>query len=161
MIGTKQFCALLLAGGMGAGSVVTVQQVRPGISKARAPAAKPRVQRAAQHAPQPARITECPTIAPLGPGIGALVPLQTADPAFGPILPAGGDGGFGGGGSRGGFGPTVQPDPVLVAPGIPQPDTWVMLVAGFGFLGVALRRRRGEEGQRNGLCDERADTGAG
>ena len=32
----------------------------------------------------------------------------------------------------------IPPD----VPGVPAPDTWVMLVAGFGFIGLACRRRR-------------------
>ncbi len=150
MIGMKEFCALLLAGGMGAGSVVTVQQVKPGISKARAAPAKPKVQKAVQRNVQTSQITECPTIAPLGPGIGDLAPIQTAESAFRQALPGGVTGFSGGGGGGGGFGPTVQPDPVSPVPGIPQPDTWVMLVAGFGFLGLALRRRKGEGRERPG-----------
>lgn len=151
MIGMKQFCALILAGGMGAGSVVTVQHTKPSISKARAAPAKPKVQKAVQRNVQTAQLTECPTIAPLGPGIGDLAPLQTAQPAFGVPL-AGGGGGFAGGGGGsggglggggGGFGPEVQPGPIPIMPGVPQPDTWVMLVAGFGFMGLALRRRPG------------------
>ena len=49
------------------------------------------------------------------------------------------------GSGGGGFGPAVRPDPVPIVPGVPQPDTWVMLVAGFGFLGLALRRRPGRD----------------
>lgn len=29
-----------------------------------------------------------------------------------------------------------------VAPGVPEPANWVLLIAGFGFIGVASRRRR-------------------
>lgn len=150
MIGMKEFCALILAGGMGAGSVVTVQQVKPSVSKSRAAPAKPKVQKAVQRNVQTALLTECPTIAPLGPGIGDLAPIQSAQSAFGQPLVgsgggfgggAGGPGGGGGGFGGGGFGPDLRPDPMPIVPGIPQPDTWVMLVAGFGFMGLALRRR--------------------
>jgi hypothetical protein len=41
----------------------------------------------------------------------------------------------------GGGGGSLPP----VTPGIPEPDTWVMLVLGFGFLGLSLRRRKREE----------------
>lgn len=151
MIGMKQFCALILAGGMGAGSVVTVQQAKPMVSKSRAAPAKPKVQKAVQRAVQTAQLRECPTIAPLGPGIGDLAPIQSAESAFGRSLAGGGfagggGGGLGGGGfGGGGFGPADRPDPMPVAPGVPQPDTWVMLVAGFGFMGLALRRRGGKQ----------------
>lgn len=142
MVGMKEFCALLLAGGMGATSVVAVQKAKPAVAKTRAAPAKPKVQKAVQQSTQTTQITECPSISPLGPGIDSLAPLQTADSIFSQPLPGGagsGGGGFGGGG----FGPDVQPGPVPIpmVPGIPQPDTWVMLVAGFGFLGLALRRR--------------------
>jgi hypothetical protein len=158
MIGMKEFCALILAGGMGAGSVVTVQHTKPSISKARAAPAKPKVQKAVQRNVQTAQLTDCPTITPLGPGIGDLAPIQTAQPAF--SQPLAGLGGFGGGGGGsggggggglggGGFGPEVQPGPIPIMPGVPQPDTWVMLVAGFGFMGLALRRRQG--GAADGL----------
>jgi hypothetical protein len=151
MVGMKEFCALLLAGGMGAGSVVAVQQVKPSISK-RAPA-KPKVQKTVQRAAQTTQISECPTVAPIGPGMGDFVPLQTADSIFSQPLPGQG-GGFGSGGSGGGgFGPSVRPDPVPVVPAIPQPDTWVMLVAGFGFLGLALRRRKRPEAGQAGFQD--------
>jgi hypothetical protein len=147
MVGMKEFCALLLAGGMGATSVVAVQKAKPSVSKARAAPQKPKVQKAVQQSSRASQITECPTIAPIGPAIDSLVPLQTAETLFGQQLPGmggtagggGGGGGFnpGGGGSR----PGINPGPVPLAPGIPQPDTWVMLVAGFGFMGLALRRR--------------------
>ena len=147
MVGMKEFCALLLAGGMGATSVVAVHKAKPAISKARAAPQKPKVQKAVQRAVEAASLQECPTIAPLGPGLESLVPLQTAENSFGRPIPGGGGGGGGmpgggfGGGGGGGPGPGNQPAPFPLAPGIPQPDTWVMLVAGFGFMGLALRRR--------------------
>lgn len=142
MVGMKEFCALVLAGGMGATSVVAVQKAKPAIAKTRAAPQKPKVQKAVQRSVQSAQIQECPTIAPLGPGIDSLAPLQTAENIFSQSVVGGpgGGGGFGGGGG-GGFGPDVQPAPIPLVPGIPQPDTWVMLVAGFGFLGLSLRRR--------------------
>lgn len=145
MVGMKEFCALLLAGGMGATSVVAVQKAKPAISKTRAAPQKPKVQKAVQRNVQTVSLQECPTIAPLGPGINSLAPLQTAETIFSQSPPIGGGGpggGFGGGGGGGGFGPGAQPAPFPLAPGIPQPDTWVMLVAGFGFLGISMRRGR-------------------
>jgi hypothetical protein len=142
MIGMKQFCALLLAGGMGAGSVVTVQQVKPAVGKMRA---KPKVQKAVQQARQASSIRDCPSIASLAQGFDVASPLPGPDPIFADALRGAGFGGgeavAGGGGGGGGFGPGILPGPIPVAPGVPQPDSWVMLVAGFGFLGLALRRR--------------------
>ena len=34
--------------------------------------------------------------------------------------------------------PVVSPP----APGVPEPSTWVMLMAGFGLVGAAVRRRQ-------------------
>ncbi len=151
MIGMKQFCALLLAGGMGAGSVVTVQQVKPAVAKVRA---KPKVQKAVQQARQASTMRDCPSIAALPQGFDA-APFSAPDPnfadasrgaGFGSVSGVGG--GIGGGGG-GGFGPDIRPGPIPVVPGVPQPDSWVMLVAGFGFLGLALRRRPAETANRN------------
>lgn len=141
MIGTKEICALLLAGGMGAGSVVAVQKAKPAISKPRPAASKPKVQKAVQTQTQTASITECPTVGPVGSAdLSPMIAMETTEPltgfretATGPL----GGGGIGGGGGGGGGG---LPDP-SPTPGVPQPDTWVMLVAGFGFMGLALRRR--------------------
>ncbi len=37
--------------------------------------------------------------------------------------------------------PELVQDPMV--PGVvPEPGTWAMLIAGFGFVGVAMRRRR-------------------
>lgn len=143
----KEICALILAGGVGAGSVVTVQEVKP----------RPRVERkapvvrqaAARPAPPRPKIEDCPTlVAPLG---GALVP-RLADVQPPPHLmpppgsvpdssavarpPAGGGGTIGGGGG-------VTPLPPLPPPGgiVPEPAAWAMMVSGFGLIGVALRIR--------------------
>lgn len=146
MVGMKEFCALLLAGGMGATSVVAVQKAKPAVAKTRPAPQKPKVQKAVQQSSRATQIEECPSIVALGPGIDSLPPLQSAESIFGQALPGGG-GGPGGGGSRGfggpggGFGPGVGPSPIPIVAGVPQPDSWVMLVAGFGFLGLALRRR--------------------
>jgi hypothetical protein len=43
------------------------------------------------------------------------------------------------GGCPAGFG--VRLDAAPVAPGVPEPATWAMLVLGFGFIGAAIRRR--------------------
>ena len=70
----------------------------------------------------------------------ALVPAAAGSSLFVPplIIPGGGGGGGivvavtppGGGGN---------PPPV---PGVPEPQTWAMMIMGFGFVGAVLRRRR-------------------
>lgn len=143
MMGTRELCALLLAGGMGAGSVVVVQQAKPAISKPAKP--RPKLQKAAQRAAQPQQSAECaPRIADMplpAPSIGPvqLPLLQPIADQFVAMGAAAGGAAIAGGG---GFVPTGRPDPLPIAPGVPQPDTWVLLVAGFGFLGLALRRNR-------------------
>ena len=148
MIGLKEICALLVAGGMGAGSVVAVQQAKP----------KPRVERkapvrkaAATPAPRPS-IPDCPTIA-TPPG-GLLVPefaspLPSAPQVLGLLPPApGGFGGGGGGGwlppggGGGGGGGVTPPAP----PAIPEPAAWAMMISGFGLVGAALRLRLPADG---------------
>lgn len=157
MLGMKEICALLLAGGMGAGSVVGVQQVKPAVHKAvarKAPAPKPAVAMAPRAAPAP--INDCPTIAgSMGSGIADLAPLPSfeslapgsSDPyariAYGPpiggyLVPGGGGGGGGtsGGNGDGDSGPSVRPP----TPAVPEPSSWVMMVSGLGLIGLALRR---------------------
>ncbi len=60
------------------------------------------------------------------------------------ILPPGGSGGSGGsppGGQPPGGG-TVLPPVVPPVGAVPEPATWLMLIAGFGVIGGAMRRRR-------------------
>jgi hypothetical protein len=153
MVGMKEFCALLLAGGMGASSVVAVQKAKPAVAKTRGAPIKPKVQKAVQQGTQTAQVTECQSVAPAGAGIESLAPVQTAESIFGQPLPGGNSGGTGVGGGfpGGGFGPADRPGPIPVVPGVPQPDSWVMLVAGFGFLGLALRRRPPRDARDQGL----------
>ncbi len=143
----KEICTLLLAGGVGAGSVVAVQEVRPRPKAEKRTAAKPRPAVAAASRPA---LNDCPVLG------GALVP------EFNASLPPSGDpgvssfpsvaghglwvpGGAGGGGSllppRPG-GPTivVPPTPPPSAP-IPEPAAWAMMISGFGLVGVAARLR--------------------
>lgn len=140
MVGLKNICALLLAGGIGAGSVVTVQQV-PIVKKARASA--PKVHKAANRQVVNRQEMDCPSISPLGqnPELALSYPQSLSMLPVGglanipgtgatPFNPPGG-GGFPGGGG-GGFTPPVS--------GVPSPDTWVLLLSGFGFVGLALRR---------------------
>ncbi len=152
MVGLKDFCVMLLAGGIGAGSVVAVQEVKPRVTKARAaPAAKPAAVRpAAQPSGGGAAIDDCPVFAPLPGSVLAdlgMAPNQQIDPggafqiAPGPgavVIPGFGSGGSGGsgGGGGGGGGTSV----------VPEPAAWAMMVSGFGLVGLALRR----EPQRGG-----------
>ncbi len=156
MLGMKEICALLLAGGMGAGSVVGVQQAKPMVQKAvakKAPA--PKVHKSVSSNLARAEINDCPTIAgTMGSGIAGLAPLPSfeslapgssgADPriAYGPaggggyggyLVPGGGGGGGGGGGNSG---PSILPP----TPTVPEPASWAMMVGGLGMIGLALRR---------------------
>ena len=153
MLGMKEICALLLAGGMGAGSVVGVQQVKPVVHKAvakKAPA--PKAHKTAATSVARAVINDCPTIAGgLGGGIANLAPLPSFESlapgsspnpqiAFGgPILggfPGPGIGSGGGGNGGGESGPSILPP----TPAVPEPVSWAMMVGGLGMVGLALRR---------------------
>ena len=154
MIGVKELCALLAAGGMGASGVVAVQHVKPaGVHRSK-PKPAPRV---VQAAPRPAaRLTDCPiTASSLGGGMLAdLAPIAPFEqtpmaslesPSM--IGVAGGGGGFalppfGGGGGSGG---SEVPNPGGFTPGVPEPAAWAMMVSGFGLVGVAMRRTRSDE----------------
>ena len=147
MVGMKEICALLLAGGVGAGSVVTVQQAKPAISKPKAKPSAPKAHKTASRNITRTQVQDCPAMAaPLGGVIADLAPL----PAFDNLVPGGSGGqqafvpgspgisipGVVDGG--GGFTPVVTPpNPV---PGVPQPATWAMMVTGFGLVGLAMRR---------------------
>lgn len=119
---------------------MTVQKVRPAISK---PKARPtKVHKAAERTVRHEQISDCPTPSAGAPGyadFGPMLPesLLTANELTGGLvdglqLPSV----IGGGG--GGSGPSINPVPPVGA--VPQPGTWVMMVAGFGFVGLALRR---------------------
>ena len=78
MVGVKEICALLLAGGVGAGSVVTVQQVKPAISKPKAKPTAPKAHKTASRNITRTEVRDCPAMAaPLGGGIANLAPLPT------------------------------------------------------------------------------------
>jgi hypothetical protein len=147
-MGLKEFCTLLLAGGMGAGSVVAVQQVQPPrTQQARpAPKAKPASVAARQAA---ARIDDCPIYAPLpGSVLANLGMPENPQIAFGgTTLPRPGGGG-GGGFEFPGLG-GVDPFPPGgggTAP-IPEPAAWAMMVSGFGLIGLALRSGRSDQAE--------------
>lgn len=148
MFGTKEICALLLAGGMGAGSVVAVQQAKPAISKPKK-ASAPKAHKTASRNVTRSEIRDCPAMAaPLGAGIANLAPLpsfETFVPGTTPVSPqmalAPGGGGIelpGGGGGGGSSTPAILP-PGPPA-GVPQPASWAMMVTGFGLVGLAMRK---------------------
>jgi len=78
-----------------------------------------------------APVLAIPAAAPAA--IGGVSPLL-GGLALVPLVPAA----FGGGG---GGGITA----VDIAPAVPEPATWLMMITGFGMLGFALRRRRREQ----------------
>ena len=147
MVGMKEICALLLAGGIGAGSVVTVQQVEPATSTPKKKASAPKAHKTQSRNVTQATVMDCPTLAaPLGGDIADLAPLpsfETLAPGSGPAqvasLPGGGPGipGLipGGGGGGGG-----SIDPLGPPSGVPQPASWAMMVTGFGLVGFAMRK---------------------
>lgn len=124
-------------------------------------------------------------IIPAAPVAGGLAPVAIASPApFAPIAPAvartpvlaaapvfaAGGGGLGaaallpiplvaaiasGGGGGGGGGPTPS-----TTPAIPEPGTWLMMIVGFGMLGMFLRRRRRIEAGQGGAAGKRATSAA-
>jgi len=83
-----------------------------------------------------------------GPG-GGIVPVPLPIPGVpgssGGIIPPGGGGssggGSGGGGSSGGNPPPPPPPPPVVT-AVPEPATWIMMIAGVALIGLQLRRRR-------------------
>lgn len=147
MMGLREICGLLLAGGVGAGSVVAVQQAAPAVKRtahkpvARPKAPKPVLRTATASAAPPAGMIDCAPAMPLGalgmesgPGfsaIGGKTPFSGG--GYGGGGPGGGDGGLGGG-------PTPVP-----APGVPEPASWGLMVSGFGLIGLAVRRGRKPE----------------
>jgi hypothetical protein len=148
MVGVKEICALLLAGGMGAGSVVAVQQAKPAISKPKK-ATAPKAHKTASRNVTRSEIRDCPAMAaPLGAGIAELAPLPSFEsivPGMTPstpqvaVIPGGIDILPGGGG--GGSGPSIlPPGPVGPPAGVPQPASWAMMVTGFGLVGLAMRK---------------------
>lgn len=79
----------------------------------------------------------------IGPGIGGVLAV--------PALLAIGGGGHGGGGGGGGTAP--------FAPAAPEPATWLMLMIGFGYLGMMLRRQR--RLNRTGISSRRSRSFVG
>ncbi|RYY05240.1 MAG: PEP-CTERM sorting domain-containing protein, partial [Alphaproteobacteria bacterium] len=61
-------------------------------------------------------------------------------PITGGILPGGGGGN--GGNIGGGPGNSGEPGtPISPVSPVPEPTTWVMVILGFAFLGITIRRR--------------------
>lgn len=153
-MGLKEFCALLLAGGMGAGSVVAVQEVKPRTQQVRqAPKAKPPAKRPAAQAARPfqaegSNLDDCPVFAPLPGSVLANLGVPSNPQIDLASVPLPGGGGGGGGIWLPGPGPG-GPDPFPPGGGgsapIPEPAAWAMMVSGFGLIGLALRAGRPEE----------------
>ena len=104
----------------------------------------------------PALFTLPVGIDPVGPALGSLLGAGQSSLSSGPgVSLAGGGGGFylpnytsggyagggGGGGGGGGSGSGGETTVTPSAPAVPEPATWLFMVAGFGLAGLALRRR--------------------
>ncbi len=147
MIAVKEICALLIAGGLGAGGTLAVQQVKKPAAVRKA--SKPAQYSPVRHAPAsaaPRAMNDCPAqvaglaepmqLAPIppmdvAPGLDiSRTPLSMAT-GHGPGTSLPGD--IGTGGQNGGVTP-------IIIPGVPEPYSWAMLVTGFGLIGLAMRR---------------------
>ncbi len=151
MVGAKELCALLLAGSMGAGSVVAVQQAKPAVHRAKAKPQKARPAPASVRKAAAPALIDCPVLAaPVGSGLAELVPLPENEVTRLTGLAGAPDPQLAGGGLDlppvigGTSGPSILPGspPAIGGPaGVPQPAAWAMLVSGFGLVGMAMRRR--------------------
>ena len=127
--------------------VATKGRVSAVLPAAAAPAAAPKVASVAPAAAKPVVVAQAvpPTSAVLPtaviPAVATAVPLAAVPAAaagssfFIPplVIPGGGGGG----------GITIQDNtPPAAVPGVPEPETWAMMIIGFGLLGGLLRRRR-------------------
>lgn len=126
----------------GAGSVTTNAVTHHKVKKARPPAsrsvtAKPAPQVPQTPKPEASAILDCPAMPSVPSSPLDISPLPSVvspshSELFGPVVSAG----SGGGGGVGGGGTIITP------PEVPEPDTWAMLVLGFGFLGLSLRKQK-------------------
>lgn len=148
MIGLRDLCVALIGGGLISGTAVVVADAAQSVS-ARQIQTRPVVHRKAPprntQRPAPAPIIDCPIVLP-SPGIGPfsdvpLPPMAGGDhpfpipvPGAPPILPGIWDGG--------GVFPPVAPPPTLSA--VPEAPVWIMTIAGFGLIGLSVRRGRHE-----------------
>ena len=73
-----------------------------------------------------------------------VVPVLLSFPGGGIFLP--GPGGGGGGPPPPPPPPSPPPPPPPPPPAIPEPETWTMMLLGFGMIGLTLRRRRAAVG---------------
>lgn len=140
----KDVCGLIVAAGVGAGSVVAVQQVRQPAPAAVSKPAKPvktaisRVRSAPAAAAATPSLLPAPTCTPSvfnGPDTGPALPSVTlADIPGLSVFPDGpliwGPNPSGGGGAQ---------IPISI---VPEPGYWGMMISGFGLIGLALRRVR-------------------
>lgn len=134
---TAKICALLL-GGAAVGSVttVTVQKVRPAVAKIKKPSKKVsqpaplHKEKAVPFSSAPSNIMDCPlpSVPSFDGGLEYRVdplwsaPFPVATETAGEVW----------------LGSSTRPP----APAVPAPDVWVLMVAGFGFVGASLRRRK-------------------
>lgn len=129
-------CAIIFGAGVGTG--VATKQVKQASAMA---TAKPKGQGVVKTAPAsgasraapPARILDCPVIgspwaAVDTPSVPLLPPMSGTVPA--PLVP-------GGGGSSSLLPPPSFPHAVPVV----EPTRWAMMIAGFGLVGLAMRRQ--------------------
>ena len=145
MLTTAKVCALLLGGAaVGYTAPIAVKKVspKPVAAKVKQPgvstASRPRVVRPEPAARPAANILDCPTT-----GLGG---FSTEPNKIGGIEDVSGLSARPAGSGHYRFDPPVG-DGIFVPTGgpVPEPDTWVMLIAGFGLVGASMRRRKGED----------------
>lgn len=134
-------CAMIFGAGVTTGAVVKKPHApKPAVVKAKAskPAARPSAPKAipAQKSTQTAvRLLDCPVAgSPFSADPNLHIPefnLPALPPAG--ITPGSDMPGVGGGGR-----PPLSPPTI---PGVPEPSGWLMLLSGFGMIGLAVRRR--------------------
>lgn len=146
MIGLRDLCVALLAGGISAGGAVVAMKppAKPKAVVSRPPPAKTVAYRKPpvreRQTPVPPAILDCPLPASSALSAGPLnetmlpPPFGGASPFPAPGVPYPA-GPWGGGG-------VILPAPPPDVSAIPEPAGWVMMLGGFGLMGVALRRSK-------------------